>query len=107
MKTLLPPTGKSSLLSVLAAREVPIPEHVDIFMLKREMPPSDKTALQTVIEVDQERLRLEHEAEVLAARNDEGQSHFPGLQHGMQAPQGLQGFFEACSPLGKERNIWI
>ena len=58
--------GKSSLLSVLGTREVPIPAHVDIFHLKREMPPSDKTALECVMEVDQTRLYLEAEAEELA-----------------------------------------
>ncbi|XP_060066992.1 ATP-binding cassette sub-family F member 2-like [Ylistrum balloti] len=66
--------GKSSLLFALECREVPIPEHVDIFHLSREMPPSDKTALQCVIEVDKERLMLEHEAEVLASQDTE-ESH--------------------------------
>lgn len=64
-------TGKSSLLSVLGNREVPIPDHVDIFHLKREMPPSDKTALECVMEVDQERIRLEQDAEQLALRTDD------------------------------------
>ncbi|KAK3588077.1 hypothetical protein CHS0354_012130 [Potamilus streckersoni] len=66
--------GKSSLLSALAANELPIPEHVDIFLLRKEMPPSDKTALQVVIEVDEERIRLEKEAELLASKEDE-ESH--------------------------------
>lgn len=38
--------GKSTMLKSLAAREVPIPEHVDMYLLDREMPASDKTALQ-------------------------------------------------------------
>ncbi|OWF43138.1 ATP-binding cassette sub-family F member 2-like [Mizuhopecten yessoensis] len=66
--------GKSSLLFALECREVPVPDHVDIFHLSREMPPSDKTALQCVIEVDKERLKLEHEAEVLASQDTE-ESH--------------------------------
>jgi len=61
--------GKSSLLSALGNREGPIPEHVDIFHLKREMPPSDKSALECVLEVDEEKHRLEKEAEELALRN--------------------------------------
>ena len=36
------------------------------------MPPTDKTALECVIEVDTERLRLEKEAEMLAAKDDLG-----------------------------------
>ena len=50
---------------------MPIPEGQDIFLLKREMPPSDKTALQCVMEVDQERIMLEHEAEVLATKESD------------------------------------
>jgi ATP-binding cassette subfamily F protein 2 len=38
--------GKSTMLKSLAAREVPIPEHIDMYLLDREMPASDKTALQ-------------------------------------------------------------
>jgi len=59
--------GKSSLMSAIGNRELPIPEHIDIFHLQREMAPSDKTALQCVMEVDAERVRLEHEAEQLAS----------------------------------------
>lgn len=53
-------SGKSTLLSVLGNREVPIPDHIDIFQLTREMPASDKTALQCVMEVDEERVRYEY-----------------------------------------------
>lgn len=63
--------GKSSLLSALGNREVPIPEHVDIFHLRREQPASDKTALQCVMEVDELRTKLEAEAEDLATRADD------------------------------------
>ena len=34
------------MLKALAAREVPIPEHIDLYLLDREMPATDKTALQ-------------------------------------------------------------
>jgi len=37
---------QSTMLKALAAREVPIPEHIDMYLLDREMPASDKTALQ-------------------------------------------------------------
>ncbi|XP_071452050.1 ATP-binding cassette sub-family F member 2 [Hetaerina americana] len=64
-------SGKSTLLSVLGNREVPIPEHIDIFHLTREMPASDKTALQCVMEVDEERVRLEKMAEKLVQCEDD------------------------------------
>ncbi|XP_063633020.1 ATP-binding cassette sub-family F member 2 isoform X1 [Cydia splendana] len=66
--------GKSSLLSALGRREVPIPDHIDIFHLTREMPASDKSALQCVMEVDEERIKLEKLAEELAhCEDDESQ----------------------------------
>ncbi|XP_042228456.1 ATP-binding cassette sub-family F member 2-like isoform X2 [Homarus americanus] len=63
--------GKSTLLASLANREVPIQNHIDIFHLVREMPASDKTALQCVKEVDEERVRLEALAEDLASSDDD------------------------------------
>uniref|UniRef100_A0A336LIB6 ATP-binding cassette sub-family F member 2 n=1 Tax=Culicoides sonorensis TaxID=179676 RepID=A0A336LIB6_CULSO len=63
--------GKSSLLSVLGNREVPIPSHIDIFHLNREMPASSKTALECVMEVDEERIKLEKMAEELVANEDD------------------------------------
>ncbi|XP_030881272.1 ATP-binding cassette sub-family F member 2 [Leptonychotes weddellii] len=63
--------GKSMLLSAIGKREVPIPEHIDIYHLTREMPPSDKTPLQCVMEVDTERAMLEREAERLAHEDAE------------------------------------
>lgn len=54
------------LLSAIGHREVPIPEHIDIYHLTREMAPSEKTALECVMEVDEQRIMLEKEAERLA-----------------------------------------
>lgn len=59
-------SGKSMLLSAIGYREIPIPEHIDIYHLTREMAPSDKTALQCVMDVDEERIKLEKETERLA-----------------------------------------
>lgn len=53
---------------------MPIPEHIDIFHLTREMPASDKTALQCVMEVDEERVKLEKLAEELAHCEDDGKA---------------------------------
>jgi ATP-binding cassette subfamily F protein 2 len=64
-------SGKSALLATLGNREVPIPDHIDIYHLTREIPASDKTALQCVVEVDEERTKLEHLAEQLANCGDD------------------------------------
>jgi ATP-binding cassette subfamily F protein 2 len=53
-------SGKSTLLSVLAARMVDIPEHLDIWHLHEEAKPSDRTAIESVIDVVRdEQVRLE------------------------------------------------
>ena len=62
-------------MEALASRELPIPEHFDIFHLTNEISPSDKTALECVMEVDEERNKLEHEADSLASRPDDEMAH--------------------------------
>ncbi|ODM89436.1 ATP-binding cassette sub-family F member 2 [Orchesella cincta] len=64
-------SGKSTLLAVCGNREVPIPDHIDIYHLTREIPASDKSALQCVMEVDEERIRLEKLAEELVQYEDD------------------------------------
>ena len=55
--------GKSSLLKALGNREVPMPEHIDIYYLDREMEASDTSALEAVMSVDEEKGRLEKQSE--------------------------------------------
>jgi len=43
-------SGKSEFMKLLANREVPIPEVIDIFFLEQEAPPTDMTALEYVLE---------------------------------------------------------
>ncbi|CAO2190241.1 unnamed protein product [Urochloa humidicola] len=64
--------GKSTLLTAIGCRELPIPEHMDIFHLTREIEASDMSALQAVVSCDEERVKLEKEAEILAAQDDGG-----------------------------------
>jgi ATP-binding cassette subfamily F protein 2 len=46
--------GKSTLLKCLAAREIPIPSHFDVYLLDHEAAPSEMTALEYVITSAQE-----------------------------------------------------
>ena len=58
--------GKSTLLKALGARAIPIPQSIDIFFLKEEVEPSDTlSALDAVMEVDEERTKLEKQVEDL------------------------------------------
>lgn len=43
-------SGKSTFLESLYAREAPIPDHMDIYLLNQEYAPTEKTALQAVID---------------------------------------------------------
>ncbi|XP_077211008.1 ABC transporter F family member 1-like [Tasmannia lanceolata] len=64
--------GKSTLLKAIGCRELPIPDHMDIYHLTREIEASDMSALEAVISCDEERLQLEKEAEALAAEDGGG-----------------------------------
>jgi len=56
--------GKSSFLKCLAEREVPIPDHIDIFFLEEEYRKSDMNAIEAVVHVVQDEIkRLEAEAD--------------------------------------------
>jgi len=56
--------GKSSFLQCLAAREVPIPAHFDVYLLAHEAPPGEATALEYVIDsAKSEVARLEAKVE--------------------------------------------
>jgi len=69
-------SGKSSLLAVLGNREVPIQDHIDIYYLSREIPASDKSALQAVMEADAERIKLEKLAEQLVHMEDDASQEY-------------------------------
>jgi len=67
--------GKSTFMEALSTRELPIPDHFDIFHLTNEIEPSNKTALECVMEVHEEKARLEKEADALAHRTDDEMAH--------------------------------
>jgi len=57
--------GKSTIMKMLAARAIPIPECLDIFFLDHEYAATDKIALECVFEVSEECAKLESEASLL------------------------------------------
>ena len=58
-------SGKSTIMKAIAARAIPIPESLDIYFLDHEYPASDITALEAVMESNDEVARLEKRAEML------------------------------------------
>jgi len=64
--------GKSTMLAGLAAREVPIPEHIDIWFLDSEAKPEEVTAIQAVVDVvAKEHERLEQLSQQLLEEDPE------------------------------------
>ena len=55
---------------------MPIQEHIDIYYLSREVPGSSKTALEAVMEADEERIKLEKLAEELATIEDDDSQEY-------------------------------
>ncbi|KAI5816088.1 putative ABC transporter [Pyronema omphalodes] len=71
--------GKSTLLMALAAREFPIPEHIDLYLLNEPAEPTEFSALEYVVkQAEGELARLEKMAEEIVER-DGGES--PELDH--------------------------
>lgn len=58
-------SGKSTIMKAIAARAIPIPDALDIYFLDSEYPATDKTALEAVMESNDEVARLEKRAELL------------------------------------------
>ncbi|KAA8499275.1 ABC transporter F family member 2 [Porphyridium purpureum] len=57
-------SGKSTLLKVLANKEVPIPDFIDTYLLAEEAEPTERTALEYVVDEGKKEIeRLEHAAE--------------------------------------------
>lgn len=44
-------SGKTTLLACLASRELPIPDHIDIWFVHREAEPGDDSALKSVVDI--------------------------------------------------------
>jgi ATP-binding cassette subfamily F protein 2 len=64
-------SGKTNLLECIAAREIPIPPHVDTYLLNEEAPPSELNAIQYVVKAAQDEVkRLEQEMDDLIANGD-------------------------------------
>lgn len=64
-------SGKTSLMQAMSMREMPIPEHIDMFLVSREMAAIDMPALKAVVNVDKEKIMLEKQAEELAGYDNE------------------------------------
>lgn len=82
--------GKSTLLRALGLRELNFPKHIDVYHLDREIEASDMSALEAVMSVDEEKARLEAEADALV-----------GLE-GPEVEQRLEDIYERLDALDSD-----
>ena len=59
--------GKSTLLRLLARREIPVPDGIDALLVEQEIVGDDKTALEAVVVADTELMALRAEEEAITA----------------------------------------
>ncbi len=65
-------SGKSTFLQSLAGRDIAIPDHIDIYMVRGEAPPSDQGPVEFIVAAAKEKVeRLEKRIEELSASADE------------------------------------
>ena len=65
-------SGKSTFLQSLAERDIAIPDHIDIYMVRGEAAPSDQGPVEFIVAAAKEKVeRLEKRIEELGASTDE------------------------------------
>ena len=63
--------GKSTLLRMIARRQIPVPENLDVLLVEQEVVGTDDTALESVVAADVELMELRaEEAEINAKLGD-------------------------------------
>jgi ATP-binding cassette subfamily F protein 1 len=60
--------GKSTLLRLLAKRQLPVPENLDVLLVEQEVVGSEATALEAVVAADVELMGLRAEEKELTYR---------------------------------------
>lgn len=71
--------GKSTLLTAIGHRLVEFPEHIDCYLVDREIEASDTTALHAVLSADEERKKIESQTEALTELLTDGDLDDDGM----------------------------
>lgn len=94
-------SGKSTLLKCIAAREIPIPDFIDIFLLEHEAPPTNLTAVEYVVEeAKKEAKRLETEADRLLDEEGPDSENLADLYERIEKMDESSFELRACKLLG-------
>lgn len=63
--------GKSTLLRLMAKRQIPVPDSIDVLLVEQEVVADDRLALQAVVEADVRRMELQQEEEKIHQQLDQ------------------------------------
>lgn len=63
-------TGKTTLLKMLARRQIPVPENIDVLLVEQEVVADQRTALEAVVEADIELIELRKEEKELTEKQN-------------------------------------
>lgn len=69
---MVPGIGKTTLLRAIAARELQLPSHVTVLHVEQEVVGDETTAVDSVLESDQERTRLLRREKELTGMKEDG-----------------------------------
>eukprot|EP00899_Mesostigma_viride_P021468 jgi/Mesvir1/29322/Mv01577-RA.1 len=64
--------GKSTLLKLLARRQIPVPDYIDVLLVEQEVQAGEESAIQAVVTANKELAALREEEKKLAALSLEG-----------------------------------
>ncbi|KAL3696683.1 hypothetical protein R1sor_010759 [Riccia sorocarpa] len=75
--------GKSTLLKLLAWRQIPVPKNIDVLLVEQEVVGDDRTALMAVVSANEELVKLREEAaklQELSLKDNENEEEDEGGQ---------------------------
>jgi ATP-binding cassette subfamily F protein 1 len=94
-------TGKSTLLKLLAWRQIPVPKNIDVLLVEQEVVGDEKTALESVVSADAELVRLREEAARLQSLSEAKDGEGDGDEADDTGEQ-LTAVFEQLQVLGTD-----
>lgn len=69
--------GKSTLLRLMAKRQIPVPDNIDVLLVEQEVVADDRLALQAVVEADVEMMALKQEENEINDKLDKQAEQVP------------------------------
>ncbi|GIL68036.1 hypothetical protein Vafri_21320 [Volvox africanus] len=91
--------GKSTLLRLMARRQIPVPLNIDVLLVEQEIVGDDRTALQAVVEADMELMSLREEEKELMEQLQDDEKQPADFDHDT-AQERLNEVYERMAQIG-------